>query len=67
MLTSLTYANADGTRKAIVERNDSGEALFRWSVTRRDHHLRYQPYRMGSLHDCQRIARQWVQTGQVTR
>lgn len=61
MLTSLTYANADGTRTAIVERCDSGDALFLWSVTCRDGQVVVDL--TGYLHFCQRIARQWVQTG----
>lgn len=62
MLTSLTYANADGTRTAIVERCDSGDALFLWSVTCRDYG-QSDHCLTGYLHFCQRIARRWVQQG----
>ena len=62
MLTSLTYANADGTRTAIVERCDSGDALFLWSVTCRDYG-QSDHCLTGHLPACQRIARRWVQQG----
>lgn len=66
MLTSLTYANADGTRTAIVARCDSGASLFLWSVTCRDYGQVVVAL-TGYLHFCQRVASQWVQqTGHVT-
>lgn len=62
MIVGLDYASQDMVRRALIARNDSGEAP-QWDVDLLDHVQTVAIYAVRTLARAQQIARAWCDKG----